>query len=342
MKSARASALNAWARDALEDLGIATDPGFELVSASDDASFRRYFRGLAGGRSFVFVDAPPQQEDSRPFIDIASRLVHAGLNAPVVYRHDVDKGFMMLTDFGNRLYLDALMTEDDPQVEALYQDAFASIVKMQQMQDVDGLPDYDERLLREEMNLFVDWFLPKQLSIDLDRRERDSIDTVFDMMVSNALAQPSVFVHRDYHSRNLMVLEKGGPGIIDFQDAVLGPVTYDLVSLLRDCYFRFPVATVERWTRDFRERLVSEGVMDDIPAGTFSRWFDWMGMQRHLKCAGIFSRLNLRDGKPRYLSDIPLVVDYILEVCDRYQELADFGDWLRERVVPMLVNYRAD
>lgn len=332
-KRSRELALNRWAREMLVRSEVQVAHDFKLVSASDDASFRRYFRGEAGGGSFIFVDAPPDREDSRPFVHVAGLLKRAGLNAPDVHHKDLELGFMMLTDFGDRLYLDALI-EGNEDIERLYRDAIEGIVRMQLMTSPTALPCYSEQLLREEMNLFTDWLVPKQLALELSMAETRLIESVFELLVANAESQPIAFVHRDYHSRNLMIVDQGNPGIIDFQDAVIGPVTYDLVSLLKDCYFRFPQPEVEHWVGFFRSRLIEENVIASVSSDAFLRWFDLMGMQRHIKVAGIFSRLNLRDGKPRYLADIPLVVSYITEVCARYEELDEFGRWLDHRIVP--------
>lgn len=334
-KQQRELALNQWARHALTELHLPVDTEFKLVPASDDASFRRYFRGASGEGSFIFVDAPPEQEDSAPFVHVARLLRAAGLNAPVVYREDMSLGFMMLTDFGDRLYYH-LLPQGGEVVDALYDDAVDTIVTMQQMGSPGSLGPYDETLLRQEMELFTDWFLPLQLGLDISAGETRAIARVFDLMVANALGQPAAFVHRDFHCRNLMVVEEGNPGVIDFQDAVVGAVTYDLVSLLKDCYHRFPVDEVNRRVDAFRLRLMDEKIIGAVAEDTFTRWFDLMGMQRHIKVAGIFSRLNLRDGKPRYLADIPRVVSYIVEVCERYEDLRPFGKWLEDRVVPGL------
>lgn len=292
----------------------------ELVPASDDASFRRYFRFSDRSHPYVFVDAPPDREDSAPFVRISAALVAAGLNAPVVHRYDAGNGFMMVTDLGDALFLPSL-AEDR---QSLYRAAIDALFRMQRIEL--ELPPYDEAVLRREMSLFPDWFLAQQIVLDADPR---MLEDVFALLVDSALAQPRVFVHRDFHSRNLMVGASGVPGILDFQDAVRGPVTYDLVSLLRDCYFRVPPDELSAWIEYFRVRLD-----DPMPADEFRRAFDLMGMQRHIKCVGIFSRLNLRDGKPRYLGDIPLVLSYLVEVADRYDELRTFGGWLSEIVVP--------
>jgi len=324
----RKSALDTWALGRLKDRGLKLPGEFSLQPASDDASFRRYFR-YCGDPSFIFVDAPPAMEDSRPFIAVATLLASAGLNVPEVFEHDLDSGFMMIKDLGEDLYFDRL--GDIAQTEQLYQDAFIALSKMQQISA--RLDPYDEVLLQNEMNLFPEWFLTRQLDIDC---AEDMLEEVFRLMITNATSQPQVFVHRDYHCRNLM-LAQPNPGIIDFQDAVIGPITYDLVSLLKDCYHKFPSDQIERWVMEYRTRLVMAGQLEaSVSEKTFMRWFDFMGFQRHLKCAGIFSRLNLRDGKPGYLADIPLVLQYLSEVCERYTELTAFGCWLQEVVIPRM------
>lgn len=338
--SVREAQLNRWAVAALSRHDVAVPASFALRRVSDDASFRRYFRARVGERSWIFVDAPPRDEDSEPFVQVAGRLGAHGLNVPRVIDADLAAGFMMLSDLGDDLYLDHVReyetADKEPTVERLYADALSSLVQIQKIPATD-LPAYDDRLLRQEMDLFPDWFLAEQLGMVLDEEERDLLMQIYALLIDNALAQPAVLVHRDYHSRNLMVTPQHNPGILDFQDAVCGPVTYDLVSLLKDCYLRFPTSRVHSWMEDYRSLAIQEGlVVASVSTATFKRWFDLMGLQRHLKCAGIFSRLHLRDGKPRYLGDIPLVVDYIREVCDQYRELAPFGIWMNERVVPFL------
>lgn len=337
-KDSREARLNEWARQTLASRNVPVPEDFRLARASDDASFRRYFRayGGEGEESYIFVDAPPEQEDSRPFLDVAARLLRQGLNAPRVFEADLESGFMMLSDLGNDLYLSALEGADQSVIDGLYEDAFESLVRIQQI-PVEGLPLYDETLLRQEMNLLPDWFLGRQLAMPMDVAEKEMLEQVFRLLVANATDQPTVFVHRDYHSRNLMVTRRNNPGILDFQDAVAGPVTYDLVSLLRDCYIRFPREQVYEWVESFRGRLVeAEQLSPSISSSTFRKWFDLMGLQRHIKCAGIFSRLNMRDGKPRYLADIPLVVSYMLEVAGEYPALADFAEWIDERILPRM------
>ncbi len=326
----RKNRLDQWAYEQLETRSIVMPGAEPLVSASDDASFRRYFRFQDSPHPFIFVDAPPDKEDSRPFVAIAKNLTNAGLNAPVVYAADHDQGFMMLSDLGMELYLPAIEAGGRPVSDVLYGDAVDALVIMQSI--AAEVPDYNSRLLRQEMDLFPQWFLAKELGIECSGDEQNMLDAVFTAMIKNAMEQPQVFVHRDYHSRNLMVTADNNPGIIDFQDAALGPITYDLVSLMRDCYLKLPLDEVRHWVAYFRARLIEKDLIEQVDEDAFMRWFDLMGLQRHLKCAGIFSRLHLRDGKAGYLGDIPLVFEYMKEVCACYEDLAIFGDWLSEVV----------
>ncbi len=327
----RKALLSGWARKQLAARAIHVENEDCLVSASDDASFRRYFRYQEGDYSFIFVDAPPEKENSKPFVTVAGYLKEADLNAPIVHQADYDLGFMMLSDLGNELYLSAY---EEKSIDTLIEDALLAICKMQAISD--PLPSYDEVLLRKEMNLFPEWFLSKQLNLPLSVSEKAMLQDVFKLLVENALQQPNVFVHRDYHSRNLMVTREKCPGILDFQDAVNGPVTYDLVSLIRDCYYRLSDESVTRYVNRFRQLLIENERIVAVDEPLFRRWFDLMGLQRHIKCAGIFSRLNIRDGKTGYLRDIPLVVQYMRDACEPYQELHIFRDWLTEIVEPQL------
>lgn len=339
LASERQAALAAWALASLQLADIPDHQHYRLAAASDDASFRRYFRATHLTRttdSYIFVDAPPEKEDSGPFVQVQAMLARAGLAVPRVYRADLVQGFMMLADFGDILYLDMLAENQAAQIETNYQAAFQGIRQMQAIPVAKHLPAYDEAKLRTEMALFTDWFLAQQLGLVIEPREQALLQRLFDTLVTTALDQPQVFVHRDYHSRNLMVIAGEQPGIIDFQDAVRGPLTYDLVSLLKDCYHRFPRPQVVNWVNETHQQWLQGAPENPVDAAEFLRWFDLMGMQRHLKCAGIFSRLNLRDGKRRYLHDIPLVMAYIVEVCDLYPELSEIGDWLSERVLPRL------
>lgn len=287
-----------------------------LVPASSDASFRSYYRVTTSSEPVILMDAPPEREDSRPFVDVAERLLECGVNAPRVLESDLDEGFLLLSDLGDDCYLACL---DDETADTLYQDAIAALVAIQRHGRTAGLPDYDEALLRREMALFPDWLLERHLGLDT-APVRAEMEAAMDALVAAALEQPRVFVHRDYHSRNLMRTARDNPGILDFQDAVTGPITYDLVSLLRDCYIAWPDARVDAWINRYREQATAAG-LDVGDTGTFRRWFDLMGVQRHLKAAGIFARLYHRDGKPGYLADIPRTWNHIAALLDRHDEL---------------------
>ena len=317
--SDRSKQLSSW----LEQLGYRD---FRLEPASEDASFRSYLRLTAAGESLIVMDAPPEREPCDQFVKVAGKLRGAGLNAPEIKARDMKRGFLLLTDFGSEDYLSRL----SPETEAsMYADALAALGRMQTQIDASDLPPYDEKLLRTEMSLFHDWFLGRFLGLELDREQQASWRAAQDLLVDNALAQPRVFVHRDYHSRNLMKLERDNPGILDFQDAVIGPVTYDLVSLLRDCYVAWPAARVERLALDYHEFARDAGLVDVDPA-QFLAWFDLMGAQRHLKAIGIFARLNLRDGKPGYLRDIPRTLDYLYRVASAHAALAGLAGLIGE------------
>ena len=296
------------------------------TAASADASFRSYWRVRRGMRSWVVMNAPPDKEDVGPFIDIAARLRAAGLNAPEVIAQDLAQGFLLLSDLGVRTYLPEL---GESTVASLYGDAFDALQRMQTQVDATGLPAYDEARLTTEMELFPTWFLQRHLGHEPVPAEIELIEACMQRLLDSAAEQPVAFVHRDYHSRNLMIVPGANPGIIDFQDAVVGPLTYDLVSLLKDCYIQWPLARVHGWAETYRLRLVEAGIVQVGPT-RWRRWFDWMGLQRHLKVLGIFARLNYRDGKAGYLNDLPLVLNYSLSVCARYGELAAFGEWLEK------------
>ena len=300
----RSTLLNQW----LEQLGY---HDYRLSAASEDASFRSYLRLECGADSFVVMDAPPQQEPCDRFIAVAHMLRGAGVNAPEIIASNLTDGFLLLTDFGSADYLSQLDTQTEG---PLYVDALAALLTMQTGIDADDLPEYDEDLLQREMDLFHDWFMVKLLGVELDGSQQAIWQGIKQLLVENALAQPQVFVHRDYHSRNLMKLEWDNPGILDFQDAVRGPITYDLVSLLRDCYVAWPAARVDQLVLDYYKSARANGLVD-VEAARFKCWFDLMGVQRHLKAVGIFSRLNIRDGKSGYLKDIPRTLGYVCQVC---------------------------
>lgn len=294
---------------------------FDIKPASSDASFRRYFRVFHHGASVIVMDAPPDKEDSRPFISVAQLFFAAGLNVPEIFQVDLDRGFLLITDLGEKLYLDELKANN---VERLYGDALESLRVLQSECpcEVGELPLYDKALLMREMELFREWYLTKYLGMAITPDQHTILDNTFEFLCRSALSQPRVCVHRDYHSRNLVVTERKNPGILDFQDAVIGPVTYDLVSLLRDCYIAWPRAQVEEWVRDYMRRAVSSGILRVVNEQQFLAWFDLMGIQRHLKAIGIFARLNIRDGKPGYLQDIPRTLGYVLEISAGFEELA--------------------
>ncbi len=301
----------------------------EPVSASSDASFRSYWRVSHHGRTAVVMNAPPDKENTRPFLDVARRLSAAGIRAPDVLGSDQARGFLLLEDFGSAILLPAL---SDATVEEHYSRALDTLLRMQLGASVEALPNYDSRRLIEEMQLFETWFLRRHLGLELSCDDSDRIEACMASLVGSALEQPQTFVHRDYHSRNLMLLEND-LGVIDFQDALCGPITYDLVSLLKDCYIQWPLARVYAWADDYRQRAAAAGLVS-VGQTRWRRWFDWMGLQRHLKVLGIFCRLYYRDGKAGYLNDLPLVLDYTLAVCERYGELAGFGQWLESRCAP--------
>ncbi len=329
MKDIRAEKLAHWARSV--DLPTTIPSTSRLVAVSDDASFRRYFRFAGLEPSLIFVDAPPEHEDSASFIKVSAALRHAGIACPEVLAADLDQGFMVVSDLGDQVYL-AAMNSDPSRVAGLYDDALACNVRM--LDVACDLPDYDRTRLLSEMSLFEQWFLTQQLQISVPDSVNDMLQTLYELLVQSARSQPQVFVHRDFHCRNLMVIDDNSPGVIDFQDAVIGPITYDLVSLYKDCYYRFERTKVETAVARYHRALVARKIVDD--RAPVLRWFDLMGVQRHLKCAGIFSRLNLRDGKPGYLHDIPLVISYLVEAAERYSELAPLGGFLRAEVLPRL------
>lgn len=294
--------------------------------ASSDASFRSYWRvRLRDGGTRILMDAPPGREDVRPWLEIAACLRAAGVHAPAVYAEDVAQGFLLLEDLGTRTLLPAL---DADRVDDLYGQALDVLLRMQSHADTAGLPGYDETRLVAEMELMPEWFLRRHLGISPECEDWDVIESAFRRLVDSACEQPQVFVHRDYHSRNLLLLDGDGLGVIDFQDAVSGPVTYDLVSLLRDCYIAWPVARVDGWVEGYRRRLAQAGLCE-ADARRFRRWFDLMGLQRHIKVLGIFCRLWYRDGKPGYLRDLPRVWRYTDEVMALYPEFAGLQALLR-------------
>lgn len=304
---------------------------FDISPASADASFRRYFRITAGDRSLIAMDAPPQQEDCEPFLHVAGLFADAGTHVPAVLAQDLAQGFLLLSDLGTTTYLQALneAANEDPdkagdkagdKADLLYGDAVAALLKIQLASEPGVLPEYDEALLLKELNLFPDWYLGRHLQVMPDAKQKMELERIFRKIVDNNLAQSRVFVHRDYHSRNLMVIDPN-PGIIDFQDAVYGPITYDLVSLFKDAYIRWDEDRILDWVIRYWEQARKLGLPVAHHFADFYRDFEWMGVQRHIKVLGIFARLNYRDGKSTYLGDLPLVEGYLRKACERYREL---------------------
>jgi aminoglycoside/choline kinase family phosphotransferase len=292
------------------------DP-FSLAPASEDASFRRYFRITTANGTCILMDAPPEHEDCRPFVKVARLFREAGVNVPEVLAEDIENGYLLLSDLGTTLYLDVL---SEPTASSLYDAATNALVRIQLASRPGMLPEYDRELLLRELRLFPDWYIEKHLGLALPELQARTLSTVFESILANNLAQPRVYVHRDYHSRNLMVTEDN-PGIIDFQDAVYGPITYDLVSLFKDAYITWDEEQVIDWVVRYWEKAKHAGLPVDADFGTFYRDFEWMGVQRHIKVLGIFARLFYRDGKKRYLQDLPLVMAYVRKTCERYNGL---------------------
>jgi len=326
-KDDRYAALTAWVRQfaGLED----ANP----VPASVDASFRRYFR-VQGDTSFIVMDAPPPQENCRPFVQIAGYLLDMGLNAPKVIEADVDRGFLLMSDLGPVQYLERI-EQGSPDVPKLYTDALHALSILQEKGAAvqSELPPYDADMLRFELSLFIDWLCIAHLGLKISAEEERQWQSACDALVTSAVNQSQVFVHRDYHSRNLMVTKKECPGIIDFQDAVEGPLTYDLVSLLKDCYVKWPDEKVRQGAMVFYQ--LSELAQQRTP-DAFTRDFDLMGMQRHLKASGIFSRLLHRDGKPGFMKDVPRTLSYIVDAAPLYDDVKFVGEFVEERVLPAL------
>lgn len=300
---------------------------FSLAPASEDASFRRYFRAaLDDGRTYIAMDAPPEKEDCRPFVHVARLLAEAGVNAPQVHAQDLAQGFLLLTDLGTRTYIQELNADNAPR---LLGDAMDALVRWQLATRPGELPPYDEALLRREMSLFPEWYLSKHLKISPTDEQGRILETTFRLLVKSALAQPAVYVHRDYMPRNLMLSEPN-PGVLDFQDAVHGPITYDIVSLLRDAFLSWEENQVLDWCVRYWEKAKRAGLPVDADFGEFWRAFEWMGLQRHLKVLGIFARINYRDGKPKYLEDTPRFIGYALAVSRRYRELGPLAQMLEK------------
>lgn len=328
-QDSRERALAEWVSHHIPD----TNTPITLRSLGSDAGFRRYFR-FDQGQDLLAVDAPPATEDSNQFIAIAQFIRHQGVRSPRIIAADASQGFLLIEDFGDQLLF---RVADAHNADSLYQLALDSLLKLHKSTDDPALiPRYDRALLRRELDIFSDWFVGQLLGHSLSADEHALLDNTFTQLENIALAQTQTFVHRDYHSRNLILCSDGALGVIDFQGALWGGITYDLVSLLRDCYLRWPAPKVNAWALSYHKQAIAAGLIDNnISETEFLRWFDWLGLQRHIKVLGIFARLNLRDGKTGYLQDLPLVIRYTLEVAETYPELRPFADWFKATLLPI-------
>ncbi len=308
----RLDLLNDWLAQVLQG------KSHHLTTASADASFRRYFRvHLADGTTLIAMDAPPPQEDCAPFVKVAALFQEEGLNVPNIVAQDLEHGFLLLSDLGTQTFLDVLNEEN---ADALFRDAIDALVTWQLASKPDVLPVYDEALLRRELALFPDWYIARHLNVELNDAQRSVLENAFSTIVRYNLAQPSVYVHRDYMPRNLMV-STPSPGILDFQDAVYGPISYDVASLFKDAFISWEEERVLDGVIRYWEKARKAGLPVSADFGDFYRDFEWMGLQRHLKVLGIFARIHYRDGKPKYLADTPRFMNYVRAVCVRYGEL---------------------
>ena len=316
----RLQALTLWAQQVLTDVDL------QIAPASADASFRRYFRIRRGHDSFIAMDAPPDKEDVRPFLHVAGLLQGAGVHVPQVIAEDVANGYLLLSDLGTQTYLDVL-NEDN--AHDLFMAAIEALIKSQSASTPDVFPPYDAALLRRELQLFPDWYIAKHLQIELSDAQRTTLARMFDLIIDTNLAQASVYVHRDYMPRNLMI-STPNPGVLDFQDAVYGPISYDVASLFRDAFISWPEARVIDWVARYWQQAREAGLPVPTDFGQFYRDVEWMGLQRHLKVLGIFARINYRDGKPKYLADTPRFMTYVRHAAQRYDELRPLLKLLNE------------
>jgi aminoglycoside/choline kinase family phosphotransferase len=339
-RDTRLALIRQWLREEL------CRPVERIEVASADASFRRYFRvferpGAGRPRTLIVMDAPPEKEDVRPYVKVSQLLERCGVHVPHIHEADAARGLLLLEDLGSTQYLSRLRSGGDP--ERLYGDALATLADIQ----VRGraycaeLPRYNQPALERELTLLPEWFCERHLGLTLAPEESRLLRETFDFLIREALAQPVVLVHRDYHSRNLMLLPERNPGVLDFQDAVAGPLGYDLVSLLKDCYIAWPRERIERWLREYRRMLAGRGLDAGADDREFLRWFDLAGVQRHCKVLGIFARLWYRDGKAGYLADLPLTLEYLRDAAARYAELREFALFVERRIVPRLARANA-
>ncbi len=325
--NARQQALTQWVQIELND------PSLSLQLISGDASFRRYFRLTYQTRTLVAVDAPPPQEDCRQFLAVGEAYAATGVPVPQVLAEDQSSGFMLLEDLGDTLLLSQVKSQE---CSALYDQAITLLPAIAQVTETrfGALPAFDRAHLARENQLFREWLLERYLGFTLSQGDVQMLEDAFTVLSDNALAQPQWGVHRDFHARNLMVCHDGSLGVIDFQDAVVGPATYDLVSLLRDCYVEWDDDWVYAKLNSWASLMQRQGLLSQVSGATLQRWFDLMGIQRHVKASGIFCRLSLRDGKQGYLGDVPRTLGYIIRIAGQYPELATFAQWVQSRVLP--------
>ncbi|MBC3465616.1 phosphotransferase [Pseudomonas sp. RW10S2] len=326
----RLQQLTVWLEEQLQNLfrenAWGDVPAGSLTAASSDASFRRYFRWEGGGHSFVIMDAPPPQENCAPFVAIDHLLASAGINVPAIHAQDLERGFLLLSDLGRKTYLEII---GDDNADSLFADAIDGLLAQQQLPMQAPLPSYDTALLRRELELFPEWYVGRELKLAFTEAQQASWQRISQQLIDSALAQPKVLVHRDYMPRNLMQ-STPNPGVLDFQDAVYGPVTYDITCLFKDAFLSWPQARVDGWLRDYWDKARAAGIAVQPEFKEFQRASDLMGVQRHLKVIGIFARICHRDGKPRYLTDVPRFFAYIDEVIARRPELAELGQLIGE------------
>ncbi|AKT28365.1 phosphotransferase [Pseudomonas syringae pv. actinidiae] len=324
----RLQSLKVWLDEQLPALFAAQNwgavPPATLTAASSDASFRRYFRWEGGARTFIVMDAPPPQENCKPFVDIAHLLEKSGINVPKIYAEDLTQGFLLLNDLGRQTYLDVM---DADNADGLFAEAIEALLACQQLPMDAPLPSYNEALLRRELELFPEWYVKRHLGVEMDEAQLADWQQVSQLLINSALAQPKVLVHRDYMPRNLMISEPN-PGVLDFQDAVYGPVTYDVTCLFKDAFLSWPQERVSDWLRTYWDQARTLGIPVQEDFAAFERASDLMGVQRHLKVIGIFARICHRDGKPRYLADVPRFFAYIEAVLSKRPELAQLGQLL--------------
>jgi aminoglycoside/choline kinase family phosphotransferase len=341
-KQRRQQQLQAWVCTCLGSR-LPAHQSLQLHPISGDAGFRSYYRVSGMVPASLAVDAPPATEKNQAFCHVARLLRQYGIHAPQVFAVDYEQGFLLLEDLGDVMYWPQLLQSQrngDARHQLLYEDATRCLQAMAAIPATEsGLPIYDAENLQQEMNLFPQWFVQCLLKVDITPADVEMLLDVNKKLITSALEQPQVVVHRDFHSRNLMVTNNKNPGVIDFQDAVLGPVTYDLVSLYRDCYIRWPTSRIEQWVQTYYQQCVLAGIVGNIGGDKFLRWFDWMGLQRHIKVLGIFARLYLRDHKTGYLKDLPLVIYYTLSVAKKYPEFSRFVNWFERELLPSARNF---